>query len=115
MSRQEQFDRAKWHLAGVIVAFVVLVVVVVATGASVPVLGLDAPSTRFAAIGAFLAAVGGVYTVHAKIVTIWLTARTQGIDDLEAVEVTDEDVSQRRNGALLMFVGGLVVLLVGFL
>lgn len=110
MSREQALTRAKLSLAGVVVGFVALVVAVVATGASVPALGLDAAATRFAAIGLLLAAVGGVYALYAEIITVWLTARMEGVEDLDAVEVADEDVTQRRRGALLMVAGGLVVL-----
>ncbi|WP_256298352.1 hypothetical protein [Haloarchaeobius salinus] len=115
MSREQALTRAKWSLAGVIVGFGALVVAVVATGASVSALGLDATATRTAVIGLFLAAVGATYVAHAEILAVWLSARMEGVADLDAVAVSDDEVSQRRRGALLMVAGGLVVVVVGLL
>lgn len=112
MSRERALTRAKLSLAGAIVVFGGLVVAAVATGASVA--GLDAGATRTVAIGLFLTAVGGVYAAFAEILTVWLAARMEGVD-VDAVAVSDDDVAQRRRGALLMLAGGLVVVAVGLL
>ncbi|WP_435344690.1 hypothetical protein [Haloarchaeobius sp. HRN-SO-5] len=114
MSRQRDITRANWALAATGLVFAAAIVAVVVTGASVPALGLDAGDTRIAVIGAFLVAVGTVYATFAEAYTVWLAARVEGVDDLDAVEVASEDVAQRRRGALLMVFGGLVVFVFAF-